>query len=317
MIVLLHGKDAFRIVRRRSAMRSAFRKKYPDGMIVVLDASEYSGDIVSEIASAGAGDLFSSARLIDLRETCALPEDIQKELIAYLKTARDDLSLLVSETTAPPATKNPFLAYLKGHAEKVEAFDVLKSTEAEVFLAAELKRVSRSVSLSRGALRTVLAAIGSDSARLASLAETLATYRSEGEIVEADVALFVQPDPTDRVFDALDALLGGDRGRAVSILTREARSGGGVIKVFGLIAWQMRELFRIRGEYDRGNTSRDDIAHATGMKPFVVGKLLTRINQFPLARLKSGLSFLSSLDLDLKSGRIGDELALTLFVEKL
>lgn len=317
MIVLTHGKDAFRVVRRRTELREAFRKKYPDGTITVLDCSEHPEDVVSQIASAGAGDLFASKRLVDIREACTLSDDAQKELVAYLKMLDDESSLLFSETTAPPATKNPVLAYLKKHAGKVEVYDALKPNEAERFFEAELKKISKEISLSRDAGQFIVSAIGSDSARLASLAETLALYKGKGEIFAEDVSLFVTPDPSTRVFDALDALLADDRGRAVSILLREARSGGGVIKVFGLIAWQMRELFRVRGEYDRGNTRRDDIVRATGMKPFVAGKLLSRMGQFPLARLQSGLSLLALLDLDLKSGRIGDELALALFVEKL
>jgi len=317
MIVLLHGKDAFRIVRRRNGIREGFRRKYPGGTIAVIDTSERTGDIVSEIAAAGAGDLFASARLVDVREACILPEEVQEKIVGYLKTSGDGLSLLFSETTAPTATKHPLFAYLKKRAGSVETFGAFKSHEAEAFLEAELKKLSKDVSFSRGARQAVLAVAGSDSARLSSLAETLATYVGKGEISVADVALFVTPDPTASVFDALDALLAGDRGRAATILMREARAGGGVIKVFGLLAWQLRELFRVRGEYDRGNTRADGIARATGMKPFVAGKLLARMNQFPPARLKSGLSLLSSLDVDLKSGRIGDELALTLFVERL
>ncbi len=317
MIVLLHGKDAFRIVRRRTDLRAAFRRKYPDGTIAVLDASDHAGDLVSAIASAGADDLFASNRIVDIREVCMLSAESQEKLVEYMKVSGDGLSLLISETTAPAATKNPLLAYLKSHADKVEAFDALKPVEAERFLESELRRVSGSVSLSREAKRSLVSAIGSDSARLSSLAETLTTYVGKGEVSMADVALFVTPDPQSEVFDALDALLAGNHGRAATILIREARSGGGAIKIFGLVAWQMRELFRVRGEYDCGNTRTGDIVRATGMKPFVAGKLLARMNQFPLARLKSGLSLLSSLDVDLKSGRIGDELALALFVEKL
>jgi len=317
MIVLLHGKDAFRIVRRRTELRTAFSRKYPDGIVTVVDASGRADGIVVTVAEAGSGDLFSSERLVDVREACAMSEESQRKFVEYLKVSGGTLSLLVSETTAPAATKHPVLAYLKKHADRVETFEAFETREAASFLESELKRVSKDVSFFQDAKQSVLAAVGSDSARLSSLAETLALYRESGEISAEDVAHFVTPDPRVKIFDALDALLAGNRGRAASLLLRESRSDGGVIKTFGLLAWQMRELFRVRGEYDRGNTNQDDIARVTGMKPFVAGKLLSKMGVFPLSRLRSGLALLADLDVGMKTGTIEPELALTLFVEKL
>lgn len=318
MIVFLHGKDLFRVVRRRTAMREAFWKKYPEGTIVTLDAEECGNGIVSAIVSAGAGDLFASVRLVDIRGACVLPEEVQEELIGYLRRIGDDFPVLFSEASAFAVTKSPLAAYLKKHAGKTEVIDTFKPGEAERFLEDELDRWSPDVAWSREVKRSVLSAVGTDSARLSSIVETLVAYGRDAEISVEDVAFFVRPDPTERVFDALDALIAGDRGRAASMLLRESRTdAGGVHKLFGLLAWQIRELFKVRGEYDRGVMRADDIARATGMKPFVAGKFLAKMGVFPLSRLRSGLALLADLDADMKTGRIEPELALTLFVEKL
>lgn len=272
--------------------------------------------LASDIGIAFADDLFSSAKLIDVRGACECSDEVQKTVVGALKEYAGSVPILFSETIVPSA-KNPLFAYLKKNAGKTEIFDVMSSSDAVKFFASELKRFSGTASCSREAASKAVSACDFDSARLSSLAETLVSYRESGEITAEDVALFVEENPLEKVFDALDALLAGDRGRAVSMLLREARNGGGVPKVFGLLAWQMRELFRVRGEYDRGNARADDIARATGMKPFVAGKLLSRMSAFPLSRLKSGFSLLASLDADMKTGRIGDELALTFFVERL
>ncbi|MEI6649985.1 MAG: hypothetical protein WCL23_00965 [Candidatus Moraniibacteriota bacterium] len=316
MVVLVYGKDGYRAVRRRTELRDAFRKKYPDGTIVVLHASERPDTLVSEITNAAADDLFSSARLLDIRGACLIPDETQKEVVAAMKALAGTASVMFSESVAPLA-KSPLFSYLKKHAGKVEVFDPFTSVDASKFFVAELKRFGTDAAATREAVAKAAASAGPDSAALSSLAETLASFCSSGEITEDDVSHFVSENPLEKIFDALDALLAGNRGRAVSMLLREARNGGGVPKVFGLLAWQMRELLKVRGEYDRGNTRADDVARVTGMKPYVVGKLLSRMNVFPLTRLKSGFSLLASLDADMKIGRIGDELALTLFVEKL
>ncbi|NTW13462.1 MAG: hypothetical protein HGA31_00330 [Candidatus Moranbacteria bacterium] len=316
MVILMYGKDGYRTVRRRTELRDAFRKKYPDGTIVAIHAGDRRESLPSDIVSAIADDLFSSVKLIDIRGACECSDETQKATVEGLKGITGSVSMLFSETTAPLA-KNPLFAYLKKHAGKTEVFDIMNSSDATKFFIAEIKRSSYAVSCAREAAIKAVSACESDSARLSSLAETLVSYRESGEITVADIALFTEENPIEKVFDALDALLVGNRGRAASMLLREARNGGGVPKVFGLLAWQMRELFKVRGEYDRGNIRADDIARATGMKPYLVGKLLSRMDAFPFARLKSGFSLLASLDADMKTGRMGDELALTLFVEKL
>jgi len=317
MIVLLSGKDRFRLVRRRSELRQGFFAKYPSGSVVTIDASENPDDAARRMLESGSGDLFSSRCLLDIREALSLSDAAAKDMKDALKRLGEESSMIFSQSETPKA-KDPIFAYLKKHAEKAESFDPFSSREAEAFVAAEACAVVPGIAFSREALTRVVSAIGTDSARLSSEAVKLALFKGEGEVSESDVDLFIRENPQEKVFDALDSLMSGNRGRAAEMLLREARTdSGGVQKLFGLLAWQIRELFKVRGEYDRGVYRADDIARATGMNPFVVGKLLSRMNAFSLPRLKSGISLLADLDADMKNGKIDPELALTLFVEKL
>ncbi|NTW46294.1 MAG: DNA polymerase III subunit delta [Candidatus Moranbacteria bacterium] len=317
MIVLLTGKDRFRLVRRRTELRLGFLSKYPDGTVTVIDAFEKPGSVAAAIAEAGTSGLFSTKTLLDVREALSLPTDEAKKVRETLKGLGDDVSVVFSQTVAPKAKDEPY-AFLRKQAGKTESFDELPPREAEAFARKEAMAVSPSVSFSRDALSFLIAACGTDSARLSSEAAKVALFKGEGEVSRADVETFVREQPQEKVFAALDALVAGNRGRALELLLREARAdSGGVQKLFGLLAWQIRELFRVRGEFDRGNTRADDIARATGMKPYTAGKLVARMGAFPLPRLKRALRLLADLDADMKSGKIDPELALTLFVEKL
>lgn len=317
MIVLLTGKDRFRLVRRRSELRQGFLSKYPGGTVTVVDASTGTGPVAQRILEAGSADLFSSACLLDIREALSLPDGEAADVKDVLERLGGEASMIFSQSE-PPKAKDKLFAFLRKHAGKTESFDELTPREAETFVRAEARAVVPGSSFSKAALATIVSACGADSSRLSSEAVKLALYRGDGEVTPDDVDLFIRENPQEKVFVALDALVAGNRARAIGLLLREARAdSGGVQKLFGLLAWQIRELFKVRGEYDRGNTRADDIARATGMNPFVAGKTLSKMNAFPLPRLKSGLALLADLDADMKSGKIDPELALTLFVEKL
>jgi len=317
MIVLLSGKDRFRLVRRRTELKQGFLAKYPSGNVVIVDASVDSGSVAKKILEAGSADLFSSECLLDVREVLSLPDDEAMKVKESLKRLGEESSMIFSQAEQPKA-KDKLFAFLKKHAGKVETFDPLSPREAESFIVSEARAVVSGISFSREALARIVSACGTDSGKLSSEVVKLALFKVEGEISVEDVDRFIRENPQEKVFVALDALVSGGRARALELLLREARAdSGGVQKLFGLLAWQIRELFKVRGEYDRGNMRQDDIARSTGMNPFVVSKLLSKMGAFPLSRLKSGLSLLADLDADMKIGKIDPELALTLFVEKL
>lgn len=318
MLLFLFGKDSFRLSRRRKYLKDEFRRKYPEGELLIVDAEESKEGIGRRTGEFLVPGLFDVPRLLSLEHAEALADPDRKVFLNILinYVSAKDRIILVSYS-GKPKIKDPLVTTIKKFAENSEEFDTLSGADARAFLQAEAKQVSSDVSFSRMAADRILSVCGSDAARLSSLAETLALYRGSGEIGIADADLFVAENQKEKVFVALDALVAGDRGRASGLLLREARAdSGGVMKLFGLLAWQIREFLKVRGEYDRGLRASTDIARACGMHPFVARKLLSKIHTFPLSRLRQGVELLASLDADMKSGRADPELALTLFVKK-
>lgn len=316
MIFVLSGKDRFRLLRRRSDLKAEFFNEYPEGEYVALDVSLSPLSAARDIASASATDLFSANRMVEVEDAFDLPEDEKKKISVALAAAPPSVRFLFLSPSYGKS-KDALGVFFGEHAKIKEEFPLLSREEARAFFLSEVRKSGCPVSCSRPACDRILSLYPDDSAALANLALTLSFYKEEGEITLADVELFLMGNPKEKVFVALDALLSGDRGGAVALLLREARiESGGVPKLFGLLAWQLRELLKIRGEYDAGNTRSADIAKSTGMHPFVAGKLISRIKDFPLSRLRKGFFLLSELDSDMKQGRADPELALTLFVQK-
>lgn len=317
MILLLTGKDGYRVVRRRIQLKDAFRAKYPDGEILSVDAAEYpekAAQALSEIRTPG---LFSAPKMVSIENATVLKETQRIESLLEGVPVGKDTVVLFSSSLLPKG-KSSLLDALKKQAEKTETFDAFSPSEAKKFLLEEGRAVSEEVSFSPGAIAKLLAITGTDSARLSSETRKLSAWKAVGEVTEADVELLVgKEDFEESIFNALDALLAGRRGKALALFLDDAKKDGGAIKIFGLLAWQLREFFRVRGEYDKGNRVPGQIAAAIGAKPYPVQKIVSRLSAFPVTRLKKAIRLLSEIDIATKTGKMSGETGLTLFVEKL
>jgi DNA polymerase III delta subunit len=317
MIILLTGKDGFRIVRRRKQLKDAFREKYPDGEILSVDAVEYPEKAVQALAEIRTPGLFAAPKFLSIENSSALKETERIETLLDGIPEGKDAVVLFSSFVLPKG-KSTLLETIQKKATKTETFDAFTPSEAKKFLLEEAKDVSEQVSFSVGAAEKLLAIAGADSARLSSEARKLAAWKAEGEVTREDVdAVVGKESAEENIFNALDALLAGRRGKALSLLLEDAKDEGSAVKVFGLLAWQLREFFRVRGEYDKGNRVPGQIAAAIGGKPYSIQKIVSRIPVFPVSRLKKAIKLLAEIDVATKTGKMSGEIGLALFVEKL
>ena len=317
MIMLLTGKDGYRSVRRRKQLKDAFREKYPDGEILSVDAVESPEKVLRALAEIRTPGLFAAPKFVSIENGSLVKETGKIEAALDGIPDGKDVVVLFS-SSALPKGKSTLLEALKAKASKTETFDTFTPSEAKKFLMEEAGEVSEQVSFSQGAVDALLAVTASDSARLASEARKLAAWKADGEITREDVDNVVgREDVEETIFNALDALLAGRRGKALALLLDDAKDEGSAVKVFGLLAWQLREFFRVRGEYDKGNRVPGQIAAQIGGKPYSVQKIVSRLSAFPVARLRKAIGLLAEIDVATKTGRMTGEIGLALFVEKL
>ncbi len=323
MILFLHGDDDFSVSRRRRDLQKAFTEKYPQSEVSVFDFEDQSGpEDLRRAFGVCEGGLFATRKMIVFLHPCALEDKAEDMLKAFLKEQakkEDDVVLLFVEPGKIKKT-HPVASFLLKHAGKEEAFpkpDAKDQSALAKIAERELASVASGVTFSREALRMFVSIIGTDRARMASESEKLAAYKGGNGTVEAeDVVLMLEGAKESAIFDALDALGQGDRARALTLLSRETDGGEGAYPVLAMCAWQVRRMLLVREAYDQGMRRAGDIASATKLAPFVVGKALGTIANFPLVRLKAGLALLSESDTKLKTGAMDPQVALSLFIWK-
>ena len=206
--------------------------------------------------------------------------------------------------------------FLEKSADKTEVFAKLQAQNMPAFIQRELHLIDAQAKFSPSALRIFSDFLGTDTARIVTELEKLAVFKPEGVFEAEDVSLLIASATEENIFLALDALSSGDKKRALLLLRRFAEGAQGAYPVLAMCAWQVRRLLLVREMFDQGIRSVSEIATRTKLPPFAAQKMLRAIQNFPLSRLKRGLSMLSDFDTDLKQGGMDPPVALDLFVWK-
>ena len=320
MILFLHGTDAFLVNRRRSALQKAFVEKYPGADIFVFDFED-NGTIedVHRALAVCEGGLFAVRKMVVFLHPFELGETTEKILLDFLadfvKKSDTEVALLFVDPTKIKKT-HPLARFLAKHADKEELLEKPEEKNTIPFIKRELAVLDREASFSPEALQMFVATLKNDTVRIHTELEKLVTFKPGGVFEASDIALLSGTGSEQTIFEALDALGQGDRKRAVVLFHREASGRDGAYPILAMCAWQARRLLLVREMFDRGIRRVPDISLETKLPSFAVQKMLGSINNFPLARLKQGLSMLSDFDTECKRGGMDPHVALSLFIWK-
>lgn len=114
------------------------------------------------------------------------------------------------------------------------------------------------------------------------------------------------------VFNLVDALTSGDRGRALSIAEAIIRDEDGAMAVLALLTKQFEIMYDAL-ELSKEGASIASMAKKTGVNEFRFKKAYNAANKYSAARIKAILTDLYNTDRNIKRGDIDKDTALELF----
>jgi len=139
--------------------------------------------------------------------------------------------------------------------------------------------------------------------------EKLIGFCGAGAVIGVDsIKAMVSPDLEYKVFELSDAIVRGDKERAMRMLHDMLNEGAGAAqKVFGLLYGHFRRLLFV-------GLGGDNLADKLGVKDFAVTVARRQADKFSKAKLKSMVDALHEIDYGIKNGKMGDRAALESFV---
>lgn len=318
MLIFLSGTDHFRLRLREHALVEDFRQKYPRSERRVFDGRDTTEQLISTLQEELSGNLFTTSRVILVRHAELFDERLCEAVRVQLdQTLPDDVLVLVSAESIGRAKKGNALETWLSQRASAENIDILSGRALCQSIADILRGIDSEIHIEPHAVEALAFRTGGMTGYIYHDLLKLILATDKKIITGDDVKnLIAEPASESVAFILLDAIVRGNRERAVSLLRQEETNEDAVFKLLGLFAWQIRQAIMVRDEYDRGNISPEGIAASIGAKPFSVKKLMPLISRLSLARLKQSLVYLSDLDREIKTGQIRPGVALDLFVWK-
>ena len=221
-----------------------------------------------------------------------------------------DTTILVF-TDGPIGANNPLLRMLR----PVTQVEELTAPNGEA-LARWVKSTAeaKGTSISPSAIRSITDLVGNDLWTLAQELEKLALYCSGREIQETDVGELVSQVREASIFAAVDAMIDGRPGVALSLLHRLKEDGREAPYIIGMVGRQLRLLALARDSIDRGVPQSEMRGRLGTSSDFVVRKTTEQARRHAMPEIIWRYNRLLETDLAIKRGRLEPDLALELLV---
>lgn len=243
----------------------------------------------------------SDRRLIVCKELSLLSpkssKDEGKKLSDYLEQLPDTTVLIMCFVGAPDKRRTLYKQIKK----MGSAFDYPepKADACIKFAVDEAKRNGSSIK--RPAAELLVNTVGCDYFAIENEVAKLAVFTKGKEIKQEHVKSCASKSLEYNVFEMHSLLVSKKSSEAFSLL-EDILFDGRPEALIGLIAYNLREMYKVRAMMD-ASFSESRIAQTLKTRDFIVRRRIKDCRNFTSEQLRDGLSQLSELDFNIKSGR--------------
>lgn len=283
MITVLTGENSFELARALDATMSAFAG----------EAEKFDGENL-ELAQLPdlllGGTLFSSERLIVIKNLSD-NKQLWGVLPEWLEKVGADTHVVFVEPKPDKRTRT--YKELKKHATLREfaPWGDRDTMLAEKWVTEEASR--QKVALDKKLVRQLVERVGLDQWQLFHAIEKLAVV---GEVTEVSLERYIEANPTENVFNLLDAALRGDS-RKVSSMVSTLRVNQDPYMTFGLLSGQVFQLAALTAS-DKPSA---EVAKDIGAHPYALSKLAPHASSLGRRGAKKLVAIFADTDTLLKS----------------
>jgi DNA polymerase-3 subunit delta len=279
-------------------------KDYGDLALETLDGEEAEYDRIREALESVP--FLSARKMVVLKNASA-----SKEFTENAETLLADLPEITDVVVVEPKLDKrlSYYKYLK-KATDFREFGELDERGLARWLVDTSKASGASLSL--GDASFLVQRVGTNQQLLASELEKLATYNPK--ITRETIELLTEPSPQSKIFDLLDAAFAGNHKKALALYQDQRQQNVAAQQIIAMLAWQLHILALAKTASGR---SPDAIASEAKISPYVAKKSASAASKLPLAKLKTLVAELATLDRRLKSENLDADEALQHYLLKL
>lgn len=297
-IYLFYGDNLEAIRNEAKRWQEGFLEKNPDSPnLSIITQPDNPSSIIAEIKSM---PFLGDKRLVIIHNFYNTHKgtDQYDDFVKQLKdTPETTIAVFIEET--PPAKNAKILKDIKKLGE-VKEFKKSKSELAKEFQKI-IKKEEKTINPQT--LNQLIQNLQEDPYKIKNEAKKLALYTENQEITQKEIDELVRFDTQVSVFNLMDQLTAKQIKNCMETLHQIQESGEDLIKLFFLIARQIRILIQIKS-LSQSNLTPGEIAKMTKLPPFVVNKTIKQVKQFEAKKLTNLLQTLLTIDTKIKTGEL-------------
>lgn len=300
---LLYGEEAY--------LRISFRNKLKDAIAGDddMNCNSFSGKNIDLLAVKDIAEtlpFFAERRLI-LIEDSGLFKSANEDWVKFVENLSESTCLIFVETEVDKRNKLYKKVSTLGY-----GVCFTRQTEEQLgkWILSLLKQ--QNMKITKEALEALLDRTGTDMEYIKNETNKLISYCMGREGITAkDVEAVCSERLENRVFQMIEAMAAGQEAKALSLYYDLLALKEPSMRILYLIARQMNQLLLVR-EMSAGGSSRDQVAAALKLKPFIAGKLTGQARAFTVEQLKEYVKLCVEAEESVKTGRLGEKLAVEL-----
>ncbi|WP_122818128.1 DNA polymerase III subunit delta [Nocardioides pantholopis] len=282
-VTLVTGKEEFLAERTVQTVRAAVRAHDPEAELADSPAADLTLATLGELA---APSLFSTIRCVVVRNLENLPEESAEGLLRYAAAPAEDVALVLVHGGGPKGSGVLTKLRKLGPVTEVKSAE-LKASEYPSFVAAEVR--SHGSTIDSEAAGALVQAVGQDLRSLAAAASQLVNDFAGGPLNVEKVRQYFGGHAEVKNFQISDAILSGDRARALEELRWTIANGTSPVYVLATVAGQLRSV----ANYAGGNRE-------SGMPSWRQDSLRKQARGWSHAGLAKAIRAVARADADLK-----------------
>lgn len=304
-IYLLYGTEEY--------LKTLYKNKLKEAVLQDSDAmnlAEYAGKGIDEKEVMEFSDtlpFFSDYHLLILENTGwfksstdfadYVPEIPETAVLIFVETDVDKRSRMYNAVK-----KSGYICEMNGMTEQ----------ELKLWVASILKK--ENLKITEATVEFLLEQVGTDMSKLQNELEKLICYTmGRDTITVQDIKAVCSEQLTGKIFAMTEALAQGRKKQALELYYDLIALQEKPMGILYMIQRQFHHLLIVK-EMKKNRADKGSIASTIGVPPFAVQKYMSQADRFSLEELKKLLEYSLTLEEDVKSGRLKEQLAVELLL---
>lgn len=302
-IYLLYGTEEY--------LKTLYKNKLKEAVLQDSDAmnlAEYAGKGIDEkevMEFADTLPFFSDYHLLVLENTGwfksstdfadYVPEIPETAVLIFVETDVDKRSRMYNAVK-----KSGYICEMNGMTEQ----------ELKLWVASILKR--ENLKITEATVEFLMEQVGTDMSKLQNELEKLICYTmGRDTITVQDIKAVCSEQLTGKIFAMTEALAQGRKKQALELYYDLIALQEKPMGILYMIQRQFHHLLIVK-EMKKNRADKGSIASTISVPPFAVQKYMSQADRFSLEELKKLLDYSLTLEEDVKSGRLKEQLAVEL-----